>query len=461
MRSIRYGVLTTLATVLGFAAQASAQSQLGSVLGSGPGFGGVSSEGLTDAGGLPGLDGRLNVFTAPLGDPGKPGPFVFADVMWIHQGWTMGNQTVAYRGLVDTTGQLTQVPGTYIGSGVKALETNDLTRNSWMPGINVGVGWKMDDGTTFTARILRTHSASTSAGASLATQYARSNFSLTDTFLTSGVFNFPPQFAGPGRKTAFEGSTLLPPGYSQGASTITPPIFILPGGYVVTIGSVTIPGYTVGAKTLPDGLFYGIWNGASNMVIAHKRWFTEAEIGGRVPLFESNSSKIYGLGGVRHYAFDERFRWRTESYGVDGSLTPQGVADYDNTLRQNMYGPYVGCSHEMYLHNNFSVSTDLSATGLINFVSGRAKYQLGDDSVANKAHYRDTKLVPNVNANVNVWWYPVKGVQVRVGYMAETFFNTARMKEPISFNYGGLDPTYGTSYFNLVHGLNIGVGVFF
>ena len=436
MRSIRYGVLTTLATVLGIAAQASAQSQLGSALGSGSGFGGVSSEGLQDAGGLPGLDGRLNAFTAPLGDPAKPGPFVYGDVVWIHRGWTLGDQTVAWRGLVDTTGVITQVPGTFIGTGVKALSTNDLRRNSWMPGVNLGIGWKMDDGTTFTARILHTASSSSSAGASLATQYARSNFSLTDTFLTSGVFNFPPQFAGPARKTAFEGTR---------------------------VGQVLNPDGTVffNGTLVPDGAFYGIWNGASNTVIAYKRWYTEAEIGGRVPLFESNSSKIYGLGGVRHYNFSDRFRWRTESYGVDGSLTPQGVADYSNVLRQNMYGPYVGCSHEMYLHNNFSVSTDLSATGLIDFVSARAKYQLGDDTVANKAHYRDTKLVPNVNANVNVWWYPVKGVQVRVGYMANTFFNTTRMKEPISFNYGGLDPTYSTQYFTLIHGLNIGVGVFF
>jgi hypothetical protein len=35
------------------------------------------------------------------------------------------------------------------------------------------------------------------------------------------------------------------------------------------------------------------------------------------------------------------------------------------------------------------------------------------------------------------------------------------MDQPIGFNYGGIDPVYGRQPFRIIHGLNIGFGVFF
>ena len=60
-----------------------------------------------------------------------------------------------------------------------------------------------------------------------------------------------------------------------------------------------------------------------------------------------------------------------------------------------------------------------------------------------------------------MWWYPIEGVQMRVGYNAYTFFNTMRMEQPIGFNYSSIDPAYDTQYFRIVHGVNAGVGLFF
>ena len=86
-------------------------------------------------------------------------------------------------------------------------------------------------------------------------------------------------------------------------------------------------------------------------------------------------------------------------------------------------------------------------------------------------HHRPRRLVvlsrdelnvtPTLTANLNLWWYPIEGVQMRVGYNALTFFNTMYMQNPIGFNYSAIDPVYETKYFRILHGVNVGVGLFF
>lgn len=437
MRSNRYGTIAILLAALVVAAPASAQGLYGSSsIGPNGGFANSSGasgggEGLIDAGGLPGQDARLSYFTAPLGNSGKQGPFLFMDALYYTQSWTMGNQLVAWRGLVDTTGVITTIPGTYLGSGARALSTDQFGRGGYTPGVNLGAGWKFDDGSTLTARIMHLTGQTYGAGATLATPFARSRVDLADTFLVSGVFNFPPQFAGPDRRTAIEGTTV--------------------GAF---------PPFDPG-RVVPDRNFYGVWNGASNMVIEYKRWYTEAEIGGRVPLFESNSSKVYGMGGIRYHAFADRFSWLSDVYDLAGNTGARFQGVYSNILSQRMYGPYIGCAHDVYLKNNFSLSADLHAGLMANFIKERAKYKLGDDSIQSKRSVNEIDMVPTAGGNLNLWWYPVRGIQIRVGYAANTFYNTKNLDQPIGFNYGAIDPVYGTQYFRIIHGLNIGFGVFF
>ena len=409
----------------------------------GSGFNGTSSEGLIDGGGLPGTDANSSWLSAPLGDPGKPGVFTFFEATILTQSWTLGNQLVAYRGLVDTTGVISGVPGTYLGSGARALSTGDFGRSSWAPGINLGVGYKLDDGSTVHFRIMKQAQQDYNVTASGATPYARSNASLSDTFLTAGVFNFPPQYAGQRRKTAYEGTRV--------------------GDVVDLFGNVVIFNNQplLLGRTVPDGAFYGIWNGASVMTLSYQTDYTEAEFGGRVPLFESRTSKIYGLGGMRFHHFMERFGWRTTSFSVDGSAGPQDSAEYGNKLSQRLYGPYMGCAHDVYLGNKFSVSAEMTGGVFANIIKRRAKYALSDDSIQNKRSTNDLGLAATAGASAHLWWYPTKGVQVRAGYTANTFYNTERIKDPIAFNYGALDPVYGTQYFRIIHGLEFGFSLFF
>ncbi|MGL6096114.1 MAG: hypothetical protein ACRC7O_10000, partial [Fimbriiglobus sp.] len=323
-----------------------------------------------------------------------------------------------YRGLVDSTGAVTGVPGTYIGSGAKALTTTEFGRSSYLPGMNLGVGYKTDDGVSVYASYLYTQRQTYSTAATLASPFFRSRPDLADTFLVAGVFNFPPQYGGPRFKTGTE-------------------------------------------ENLQANVFYGVWNGASDMVISYSTHFNQGEIGGRVPLFQTEYSRIYGMAGFRFDWFFERFEWRSVAYDVSGQSTQRDAATYQNTLSQRMYGPFIGCGHEVYMGSRFSLSLDVTAAGLLNIAKQRAKYELDDNSIQNKRSRNDYTLVPSVTGNLNLWWYPTEGVQLRFGYNAWTFFNTKSMQNPIGFNYGAIDPVYDTQFFRLVHGFNAGIGVFF
>jgi len=94
-------------------------------------------------------------------------------------------------------------------------------------------------------------------------------------------------------------------------------------------------------------------------------------------------------------------------------------------------------------------------------VKERAKYKLRDLTTQSKFGREEFELTPSLTGSANLWWYPIEGVQLRLGYNALTFFNTRYMKEPVGFNYGNIDPAYATKYFRLLHGFNAGIGFFF
>ena len=377
-----------------------------------------------------GLDPPLNsnpVIPIPTGHAGDAGFYTSVEYVMLTQTRDVGNQVIAYRGLVDSTGRITGVPGTYLGSRQVALSTDDFARTTFTPGFQVELGYRLDDGTRLFANYLQLFETQYKTGASIVPPYFRSRPDLTDTYLVSQVYNFPPQFAGPRVKT----------GYDLG-----------PGN--------------------PGGNTYGIWNGATVMTAKLTQRYQQAEIGVRTPLMQTDYSRVYGIASARAAWLFNRFQWWTLSVDTFGVANPQDQAWYTNTLSQRLYGPVIGCGQEIFLANQFSLSCDLTGGLLLGVVKERAKYKLespGDGAtiqpIASKASYNTWELVPNANANINLWWYPVEGVQVRVGYQAITYFNTTRMQEPIGFNYQIPDPQYGTQVFRILHGFNVGIGLFF
>src|SRR5438067_2199316 len=280
----------------------------------------------------------------PTGQAGSAGFYTAFEFVMLTQTRALGNQNIAYRGLVDSTGRITGLPGTYIGSGQVGLSTDMIGRTTFQPGWKFELGYSFPEGLRVYANFLQLIDAHYSAGATAVAPYFRSRQDLTDTFLVAGVFNFPPAFAGPVTKT----------------------------GYDQAVGGIS-------SQT------YGIWNGATTMDIKFTQRFSQGEVGGRMPVYQTDYSRVYGLAGGRYDWFFERFFWRTVSFNLNGVAQPTDAANYVNTLSQRLYGPFVGCGHEIFLANQFSLSLDLTAALLLGVNKERAKYSLGASPDASSA----------------------------------------------------------------------------
>ncbi|MFO0938438.1 MAG: hypothetical protein U0798_18195 [Gemmataceae bacterium] len=357
----------------------------------------------------------------PTSNPRESGVFIAGELVYLSQTRTMRNQIIATRGFFDSGGLITGTPGQFIGSNSVALQTDDLGRSTFAPGYRITAGWKTEDNVSFYVTFMQTGNASYNAGASITPQFFKGPANLADTFITAPVFNFPPDYAGPLNKLQFD----------------------------VTSGQ--------------PGNAYGIWNAASEMTIDYIQRYTTGDIGTRVPMLETEYSRVYGTGGIRYAWFYERFIWRTVSRDVNGLAGPSDSAEYKNTISQRSYGPFIGCGHEIYLGKTLAISGDVSVAGLFGVAKELVKYELGDPvfPTQNKRKRSTFEFVPNTNVEVNATWYPLEGVQLRAGVMANMFFNTVSMKDPVAFNIRNHHAQYGTQVFRLVYGFNVGAGFFF
>lgn len=355
----------------------------------------------------------------PTGQAGQAGFYTGIEFVMLTQTRALGNQSIAVRGFFDAQGNITGFPGTFIGTGADALNTSRMGPREFAPGYRVEVGYKFDTGVRIFANYMQLSDVRYTAGATQVPLGFSRRPDLADTFLSAPVYNFPPAFGGAQFDTSFD--------------------------------------------TRANGGFntFGIWNAADVMDTKFLQRYTQADMGVRTPMFATEYSSVYGLAGGRFAWFFERYTWRTVDIDSSGNAPPQSVANYSNTLSQRMYGLFVGCGHEVYLGNMFSASLDLTAAALLNVIKERAKYELGDLSTQSKFGRVNYSVVPSGTAEFNLWFYPIEGVQMRLGYMGLTYFNTRYMREPVGYNFGQIDPNYGTKWFRLVHGFNVGVGFFF
>ena len=357
--------------------------------------------------------GPLNVL--PTGQSGDAGFYTGFEFVMLTQTRAIGNQTIATRGFYDFGGTITGTPGEFIGDGNIALNPDLFGRRTWQPGFNLEIGYRFEDGTRVFANYLQLYDAHYYLGATSIPPYFDTRTDLANTFLSAPVFNFNSQFAGPTNKVN-------------------------------------------GVPSLDNT---GVWNAASQMDMKFTQRYQQAQAGLRMPVLQSEYSRVYGAAGFQFSWFFERFFWRSMAQDVNGNADGNDAARYTNTLSQRMYGPFLGCGHEIFVANQFSVSLDLTGALLLAVQKQRAKYILEDQTSQTKWGREEFSLVPNANAAINLWWYPVEGVQMRVGYQAMTFYNTQYMRDPVGFNFGNIQPGYYTKYFRLLHGFNVGIGFFF
>jgi hypothetical protein len=354
----------------------------------------------------------------------KGGLYLGGEFVMYKQTNPIKNQGIAFSGFTETSGGvfgITGIPGQFVGSHALRLDAEQVAGPStYQPGFKVLIGWRFEDASALEVSYMNLQKAVYNATATLIPPGLQVGVNQVDTFLFSPVYNFPLEYGGPLNKVG----SLFP--------------FNIPG--------------TV----------FGIWNGASLESIEFDQRTTQIEAVYRKPIFETECYRCYGLIGPRFFWIWERFKWRTVSYDANGNAGPTDAAIYTNIVSNRMYGGHMGFGQEWYMGHGVALSLDLEAALLLDIVKERAKYELGEKDLApqNKRAITDYTVVPELQANLNVWWYPTEAVQVRVGYDVMTFFNTKGFHSPVDFKYGSVAPAY-EHVFRYFHGLNAGIALIF
>jgi hypothetical protein len=374
-------------------------------------------------------------FPYPLGHPRyeEGGIYGFGEfVMWSMRN-PLKSQPVAFQGFVDRDGTIAAslntntgsnlpiLAGQFIGSHALALDVSQLNGTStYMPGFNVGMGYRFKDGVAVEASWIHLWEAKYSATASLQPP-GLPGANQENTFLFSPVFNYPTDYFGPGQK-------------------------------------INAPGSNFDAAS-------GLWNGATLMTIEFIQRFDQWQIGGRVPIMDTADWRTYGLLGGRLAWFWERFKWRTVDQNLAGQSNADDVAYYVNVVSNRLWGAYVGFGNECRLGTTpvgeFAISLDLDGAAFFDFVSTEAKYYIGDFHTAASRHAHQVAPSGEVSGKLALWWYPYEAIQVRVGYTGMVFFNTYASPRPIDYNYGQLAPSWEHNIVRWVQGVDVGIAFIF
>jgi hypothetical protein len=408
------------------------------------------------------------VFPFPLYHqrPETGGLFWTAEYVMYRQTNPLEHQPIAFRGFFDVDGSITGQPGGHVGNFQTVLFADQAGGPStYQPGFRTGIGWRFEDGISLELswmHLLKAQYFHVVSGTS--PLLFKADAQLANTFISAPVFNFPPEFSGP----PIDGPALS---FPLGRPSPSP-------------NQTTVPNINAG---------FGIWNAADVMSIEFDQRFEQVDVTGRVPIFETDCDRCYGLVGFRAVWIWERFKWRTVDQGfintsdispnanidpftgevfralpllrntnIQPEFSPLDAAIYTNIVSNRLYGPSLGFGNEWYLGHGFAISTDVQGVLSIDVVKERAKYELGlkDQAPQAKRTKTDYTIAPEVQGSVNIWWYPIEGVQVQVGWDVMAFFNTIAAPNPVSFDYGGLDPAW-VSKFRFFDGFHAGIGLIF
>jgi hypothetical protein len=420
------------------------------------------------------------VFPLPLyhDRPETGGFYAAGNFLLLRQTNPLKEQPVAVRGFVDTFGnvQATQrflndifngvfqpnpiVPGKFFGSGDVALDVNQVSGpNSYQPGFRINLGWKFQNDLDVEFNWSHLFTKKLSATAAPVGHTLNGGQDGADSFLFSPVYNFPSDYVGPGNKINV---------------TID-----LPGTFFTNLTNL---GFLADQATQTSPGPFGIWNAAQLMTISFTQRYDDFEVIGRIPIFENERCRCYGLFGPRHVQLWERFYWRTVDVSVQtikiivtptviverfdpdtsgGVSGPQDQASYSNIVSNRLYGPLFGLGSDIYIGHGFGVNLDIRGAPMIDVVKERAKYELGDHSTAAQRARTDYLMAYELDARLNLTWYPIEGVELRFGYELNNFFNTVASPRPIDFNFGSLTPTWDKGIYRLFDGFSAGVALIF
>lgn len=139
----------------------------------------------------------------------------------------------------------------------------------------------------------------------------------------------------------------------------------------------------------------------------------EVEATWRLPYYETECWRISALAGPRVTWVNEQARSR--SLAKDHSAAEP--AEQTRRLSRQKYGAHLGLDNEFYLGHGFAVIFELDAS-LSWQVTRRS--QAGGAAKTNNAVHKQGKskqsLAPQLRAILSLVWYPLEGVQLKIGY---------------------------------------------
>ena len=361
------------------------------------------------------------IFTGPLSHPryDTGGPYVAAQMLYMKTNRPLKTQPIAYRGFLDLDGTF-GTQGAFIGSREEALNVNQVIGpGSWQPGWDLRVGYRFENGMVLEGQWRHLAQAHYFAQAALIPPNLNVGSQFENTFLTAFVNGFGTDYAGNDVNVA--------------------------GGSIATT--------------------FGIWNAASLMQINYVQRFDIYGLNLRMPIWETERYRNYGLLGPRIVWIFDRFTWRTVDEDDQGQSGPDTVALYSNTISNRMYGVHFGNGHDWFFGDTpiggFAGTLEFEGGLYLDMVKTRAAWDREDRAVGSRRGRRFFPLSPAVEMRAGLWWYPWEGISIQVGYEFQGYFNTIASHRPIDFNVSSLDPEYNFQFLRFFHGLHFGINFVF
>jgi hypothetical protein len=364
------------------------------------------------------------VFPLPIyhDRPEAGGFYLTSSFVMYRQTNPMGNQPIVLRGFFDADNTFGAGVGHRFGSGRVAQTADDVGGpGTYQPGFKVSGGWRSATAPRWTSW-MHLFKARYTHVASFVPPFFLSGRDLADSFLTAPVFNFPVEFAGP---------------VATGNLT--------PTGFPAQQGDFRSD---VNDPNNPRSPGYGIWNAAELSTLDFTQRTERFDITFRKPIFEITDEdcgawRCYGLVGPRFFWVWEGFKWRMVDLDWQGVDNPLNVAQYTNQVSNRMYGVHAGFGHEWYLGHGFAIAAEgrprSSWTSFARRPSSSAARSSSRRTASGPSTYT---VVPGFTGTLSLWWYPIEGIQVQVGYDVMAFFNTVGAVNPVTFDYGGMDPAW-------------------
>jgi hypothetical protein len=343
--------------------------------------------------------------------PEVGGLFLAGSYIMYNQTNPIKGQEIAVRGFVatdDTVLNAAGSAGTFVGSRNNALDAGQVSGPyTFEPGFQLEAGWKFGDGSALTATFWWIATNQYSAAATLAQPIGNGliRSDQADTFLFSGVFNFPSDFAGAPNKVATGGP------------------------------------YSV----------YGIWNGASTMTESFRQWAEQFYLTYRKPFYETENYRASALVGPRWIRLSDKFTWTTTDLDGFGQSSPIYVGIYNNQVTNNNYGAWTGLQQEWYLGWGLAAMLNIDGGIFLDSVTTEVDYQRGDrGGPENKRGRHLWRPAAEAQITPSIMWYPLEGIQLQFAYDFFAIFNTVASPQPVDFNYSSLTPPLQdiTRFFN-------------